>query len=310
MTSWYPGTLPSFGYFMAFSFVEYSRNPASGAAVYTSIENIYLPVPLNLQEEYHIEYEGRKIGMYYGSWEKHKNVAKNLANAGKTMFEHNAMGFLNQNYKSWGDAGKDIADLAGMLSQFLGPESFQDSSLGTAITQAAGFVPNPHLTTMFGGVEPRAHEFTWMFSPRNSTDAKVLEEVINKFRAYSHPRYRSDLDVYALQFPYQVYANFVGTNYLYPMKRAYITDVNIRNSGDGQAAFYADGALVQVELTIRCREVEILTAADFAGQYSYTSDGGYAVPPPSSTTPTSQTSTSGQIPGVEAGSVNGGTQVG
>lgn len=290
----YPSDIDSAPYFVGFHFVKYERYIMSGVK-YSPIGNVFLPLPNNVSEEFGISYNNGDQGIFgaKGGLSQLKQSGVDLAGQISKRVEADGNKILSQDKGSVTAAGRDLAAKLGLLATVGLPEFMKDTAVGRAGAQVLGFVANPHMTPIFEGVELRKHHFDWMFSPRSQSESNKLEEVVNAFRQFAHPRFEPQTNNFGLQFPYQVFCNFYNTNFLYPVKRSVITNISIDNGASGNMAFYRGGAPVAIKFSIALQETEILTAEDFehdtmektryTGDYSTDvgrADQGAAVSPP------------------------------
>jgi len=304
---YYPGNLNQLSYFMSFHFVEYQRAVGARDAQYLPRESVYLPLPQRIAEEFEIEYNTKSLGFWGNSWKDAAEVAQSIVADGKGVWNRNKDGNytgLNNN-----EAGTNLLrDTVGFVGKYITtimPDLLSDSVFGDAPSAYFKIVRNPHVTAVFDGVHLREHAFEWMVSPRNAAESHTLEEIINTFRKNMHPTFSPGLGAFALDFPYQVFCNFVGTSYLYPVKRAVVRSFTVDNTAGGMPVFYAGGAPVQLKISMVLQEVEILTRADFTADNTFTADGNYALPIYNAGQPT----VNGQGPGGTVGGINAGTGV-
>jgi hypothetical protein len=138
-----------------------------------------------------------------------------------------------------------------------------DTTLGRNAQTRAGFIRNPHLTTIFEGVRLKNYSFNWKLAPRSQEEAQDLENIINYVKAYMHPRILGG--GFALEYPYLARLEFdVGDTTLLPEVRdSFITRLDVNAMGSGTAAFFKDGRPVTVEMTIGFQEINIQTRENF-----------------------------------------------
>jgi hypothetical protein len=278
----YPANLANYSYFMALHFVKYDRFAGQNFSSQTTpVGNIYLPLPLNIAEEFGIGYT--QTGDTFA------NIIQTIAASGQSFKDmlygdgdvnwNNITGLLSGDRDTIRNIGPKALKAAALGAMLITPDFLEDAtSVGAAVKEAAGFVQNPHMTMLFEGVELRKHSFSWLFSPRSQAESQALDHIIINLRQWIHPKFNETFGRYALDFPYQVFCNFIGTNFLYPVKRAVVTGMSIDNAADGNVSFYGGGAPVNIKLTLNLQECEILTRDDFVGEAAnaYTSDGSYS----------------------------------
>lgn len=231
---------------------KYSRpNPNSDANV--NIESsIRLPLPTNLTDSYNIDTNEEKLDLV-GNFGR----AGDIAAAGIDKLSQYKNEFSNSGFTL--DLVKKIAVEVGAVVP-----GISDTKLGIAARQSAGFVRNPHLTTIFEGVKLKQYTFNWKLAARSPEEARDLENIIQHIKTYMHP----ELLTYgfALEYPYIADMEFVtgDSSLILPnVKRSFITRLDVNSMGSGVPAFFRDGRPVTVELTIGFQEINIQTRGDF-----------------------------------------------
>ena len=137
-----------------------------------------------------------------------------------------------------------------------------DTNLGRRAQQEVGFVRNPHLTTVFDGVRLKTYQFNWKLAAKSPEEASQLEQIVLKIKEYMHPEWAAG--GFALQYPYLATVKFdVGDARTLPeVKKAFITRMDVNNTGSGVPAFFRDGKPVTVELSLGFQEINVQTRRD------------------------------------------------
>lgn len=273
----YPSTLSTQTYFMGLSFVKYIRSTADADARFEPAGNIYLPLPDQLREDYSMDYGQDNLGLFR---ENMLSDVKEFVSSGASVLSQ-GKGTLSDAFNGDKDALKSASRLmTGEVGKYLvamQPTWLTERGWNGGLRNATKIVKNPHITMLFEGMNLRSHNFSWVFSPRSQDESNSLQNIITTIKRHAHPTFSPGMGNYALDFPNQVFANFVGTSFLYPVKRSVITGISVDNGAGGQPVFYAGGAPVQIGLTVQMTEVEILTRDDFGGgATNYTAKGDYA----------------------------------
>lgn len=274
----YPGDVASLAYLMSMHVVQY-RRPIFSKPIIKPIANIYLPLPQNLQEEFNISWNERDLGILGNTFMENLKAGKEMLGGISSGADFRKM--ASQDKNAWKNFLQGQGpQMAGLLIQSFMPDIMSDTSVNALVSEATGIIPNPHMTAVFSGVKLREHTLSWTFSPRSLDDSKALDHLETAIKQYAHPAFVPNLNQYALEYPYQVFCNFIGSNYLYPIKRAVIRGIKIDNAGGGVPAFYGNsqGAPVTKKMTLQLMEVQILTRSDFEDHElnAYTPNGDYA----------------------------------
>lgn len=264
-------------YFCCLSFVEYRRT--FDKAEYTHTGNIFMPLPENIQENHRILFRGGELGLWGNIKHlvngEYKKIANDIASQLESGFNTAKGAAGNFDTKNATAMGKALAEGIGpVLSVIQGNGLISDTTVGSLLNQATGVIKNPHLTMNFEGVDLRPHSFTWTVSPRTMADSQNLENIVNFIRQRAHPDFDPSLRSFALGWPDEVYVNFIGTDYIMPVRRSVITNIVVNKSN----AFYEGiGAPVEYRITLDMTEVEILTRGDLSkNNMTFTQNGDYA----------------------------------
>ena len=208
---------------------------------------IILPIPANLQEQYKVNYEGAELGRVVGS--AGQTIADALTGRGL-----DAVSDINLSTIAKGVGAKIIEGI--------------DAGLARGAEKYLGEVFNPHLTTVFKGVDLRNHSYTWRMSPETKQESYTLKKIIDTIRNNMLPP-TFDNGI-RMGYPNECFIKFYGDQYmLYPIFRCVVTDLQINHAAAGTPAFFAETGLpTQFEMQISLQEVEIVTRNEFV----YTQD--------------------------------------
>lgn len=134
---------------------------------------------------------------------------------------------------------------------------------------------NPFLYMLYKQPAFREFELAWSFSPNNAKETQTLSYIINYLKTGALPLYNGLAGtgvgggtaggLPALDYPYLALIRLNPTQYMFDMKPAAITSVNIDYSGSGHGpSFYNDGGPAIVNFTLVVKEVSIQTRQDTA----------------------------------------------
>ena len=147
------------------------------------------------------------------------------------------------------------------------------SGLQSGIESTFSVKTNPFKEQTFQGVGFRPFDFAFTFRPRSSDDVKVVQNIIQTFRAYSKPTFKSDSNGAIFKYPKEFLIEFLTigvdnsyeTNkYIPQIKFCVCTAVNTNFTGTGWRSF-KDGAPTEITLQLTFQETEIITGEDVLG---------------------------------------------
>jgi hypothetical protein len=179
------------------------------------------------------------------------------------------------------------ADLLADTVNLFGGKASAEGILGAA----AGRTFNPYLTMLFKSVDFRTFSFNFKFIARNESETRLIDQIVKTFRKASLPTYNTDVISSTTSssgsatdaVPFFGYPNVCeirfkwghGDNRWLPrMKRAALVDVDVEYGSQGQYIGFAasEGAPLEVSLSTKWQEIELVTAGDIntsPGSQSY-----------------------------------------
>jgi len=247
----FPAKEPTF--YCRLSMRAYQR-PRPGASVTQNLAGVIrLPMPTQLTDDYNIRVNETKFGLLGNI----NNYQDTLA-AGKTAAEA-----ATKELNSGGSINSLVGSIALQAAATL--PGLSDTLPGQLAQQQAGMVRNPHLSTVFEGVNLKTYSFTWRLSPSSQEEASLINSMITSIKAYMHPKIIGG--GFALEYPYLANLDFevgdVSFSQLPKVRDSFITKLDVNTSGGGSLAFFRDGNPVSIEMTLGFQEIDILTRDDF-----------------------------------------------
>lgn len=266
----FPGDIENVKYFTKLRFVKYQRTRPADNVTEQTTGTVILPLPERLPDNYSLGWTGTSLGLFGGSFHEYmqavdalKNAGSSLAeyaqNIGSSILEHDSGKFMNAVM----NPNRQLAATALVLS----PKYFQDSQIGQAIQNSFGIVPNPHMTSIFTGVELKTYDFSWTLSPRGSQDAQALQRILRFIKVQSHPSHTAGTANFALDYPDQLYITFEGTSYVEAPQKCVVKAVHLEMADNGPA-FFKDGVPIFTRLALQVQEVDIRTRETWTGNTS------------------------------------------
>lgn len=144
--------------------------------------------------------------------------------------------------------GGNLAALAGA-----GAAGFLKGAL-----QGAGVARNPHLATVFTGVDFKTHTFQYKLIAKNKAESDTIRDMIFSFKKAMAPNYT--LGDHVFQYPDQFDITLAAGNYLFKFGRSVLTQFDVNYTGEGTPAFFEEtGAPYSVTLNMSFQETEIVT---------------------------------------------------
>lgn len=200
---------------------------------------IALHVPNQLNIQYSMDWQTDDTFMYQAAAMANREVAKAVATGGA---KSNLLG----------TAGAIATNIA--LSKTPG--------VAGALSAASGLAPNPMKEQVFKNVNFREFTFDYQFSPRNSTEAANVREIIRLFKLHMHPEYK-DKNNFVFIFPseFDIYYYQGGTENLNMHRHTscVLKNMSVNYTPNGVFSTFDDGMPTQINVTLSFLELAILT---------------------------------------------------
>lgn len=199
--------------------------------------NIVLPLPKQLIDTDHVEYEQKELGVGGAA-------ALGVATAIAKGDIEGAVASIA------GPAASGVAKaLAGTLSQFSGVD------FGSATRAFTGAALNPFTTVLLKGPTYKKHEFSWTLAPRNAKESSEIRNIIYKLKASmyvggAYSGFFTAPKIFTLRY-------FNNEFYLYKFKPCVLETMSVNYAPSSVPAMYKDtGAPDAVEIKLSFQEVE------------------------------------------------------
>ncbi len=137
---------------------------------------------------------------------------------------------------------------------------------------AAGGIPNPYMTMLFKGVDPRAFEFSFKFYPHSEADALAIDAIIEAFRADSLPPGAQSYNPVSLGYPMEFEIEYMMLGMTHPwlnkFKRSVITKLDVDYTGAGMWSCSTQTQFpTYIVLNLTFTELEIVLRDDVLAGY-------------------------------------------
>jgi hypothetical protein len=182
--------------------------------------------------------------------------------------------------------GKDPNALQAIVSGLdvlgQGIPGVDSQNLATLLQKAQGFALNPQLQMIYRGTALRTFQLVFNFTPKNSGESQQINDIIDCFRFFSAPslsnsNVSSNNNQNMFLIPPSIFElsfNINGTEsrYLPKYGDCILASVDVNHSPNGLAVF-TDGSMVQTQLTLSFKELDILTRDKISKSFKDVKDG-------------------------------------
>lgn len=239
-------------YFTIVKFVRYQRNNPKTPSIKVDQADVVLPLPANLREYYSMAYGDVELDKLGGMVDTVDRIVDQYLSGNGSV---NWNGVIE-------DAGRASVGLAEALARkTLGAVS---NDVGAIIDRVQGNVVNPHITTVFRGVNLREHHLQWRLNARSAAESRSIRSIVNYVRERMHPTKKTD---FLLNFPDEVYVKFYADDkpFLFPIFKAVVTGIDCPQSSEGTNAFFKEtDEPVVFDVSLTLKEVEAVTRETFS----------------------------------------------
>lgn len=229
--------------------------------------SVILPLPRNISTQTSIGYSTSELGTF-GVLE---NTLQNIDGGAVARQD----GFIN----SIGAAAVEAARAGVSGGENLGFRALNALS-GGGVGAVAGFIPNPHLATLFTGMEMRKFTFSIQCTSTNEADSAALQKIIRTLKQHSLPRLASTRT--QLQYPHEVFISFSEGGYrrngamtpldkMFNFKRCVLDGITINVGSQGTPTFFNNLEPTELTIDLSFTETEIETANDYGAESFNTS---------------------------------------
>ena len=274
-------------------FFDYKYGGVGGGTVSSSIADIILPLPKQIQDSFKINIAGDELGIIGNATAQvvsDPGAATSVANQlGKAAVQaasnvaSGAMSAMNGDTAKIAEAIGAGTDAATYLSRSLLTKVTPDIASG--IGAGRGNALNPFATLVFKGVDLKVHSLEWLLSPDSEAESDSLKNIIKKLQMMVLPTTASPLgdkvsglsalDRGLLKYPSMVdiYLQGIDNEYYMQFKTAMVSQISVDYTPNGLAV-NKGGRPSAIRLTMTLQEAFIHTADD------HKLDADIAIDPP------------------------------
>jgi hypothetical protein len=119
---------------------------------------------------------------------------------------------------------------------------------------------NPFREVLFESTDYRDFTFRYRFFPKSKQETDKVKSIIEQFKVHMHPSLPENklFFIYPSEFEIEYYYKNKKNDYLNAIARCVLTDMQI-DYGGAQFSTFADGAPVEIGLTLKFTELEQMT---------------------------------------------------
>ena len=263
-------------------FFDYKYGGVGGGTVSSSIADIILPLPKQIQDSFKINIAGDELGIIGNTAAQvSSDPTASLAVAGQlgkaavqaaSNIASGAMSAMTGDTAKIAEAVGKGTDAATYLSRSLLTKITPDIASG--IGAGRGNALNPFATLVFKGVDLKVHSLEWLLSPDTEAESVSLKKIIKKLQMMVLPTTASPLgddavtglsalDRGLLKYPSMVdiYLQGIDSEYYMQFKTAMVSQISVDYTPNGLAV-NKKGRPSAIRLTMTLQEAFIHTSDD------------------------------------------------
>lgn len=130
-------------------------------------------------------------------------------------------------------------------------------------------VANPFREVLFKSVGFREFEYTYRFMPKSENESQLVNNIIKTFKIHMHPELVPSglYYIYPSDFDIVYYYKGKENKWLNKISTCALTDMRVDYGGQNSYSTFKSGAPVEINLTLRFKELETLTKERIAEGY-------------------------------------------
>ena len=209
------------------------------------LAQVILPIPQSI---------GDNNSTNWGRDEMNPLQAAGIQLAGKLMTDPGGALEEVKNIKGFG--GIDESTKKAVMSSLAGMAVGKDPT--KMMSRATGQVLNPNMEVIFSGVNIRTFNFTFMFAPRNESEANQIKQIIRLFKKHSAAKSSSGNGLFIAApdlFVLEYMKGGAAHPYLNVFKPMACTGVNMDYTGTQTYSTYHDGTPTLMKMDIGFKEL-------------------------------------------------------
>lgn len=234
----------------------------SSSSSQTSISNILLPMPSNIQDTNTVNWGEEKINNITASAINAIQASQNIDLADLPTSFSDAGQRINQ---AISDSGLGLTEAVGLFKKQLVSEAVNifgaNVSIDQILARQNGQIFNPNLELLFNGVSLRDFKFSFKMTPRDEKERNNVIRIIRTFKKYmaasrgndknSKNLYLNTPNVFKLSYQ-------KGSSphpFLHKFKDCALKGVSVNYTGENVYATYYDGTPISVVMDLNFQEL-------------------------------------------------------
>lgn len=152
---------------------------------------------------------------------------------------------------------------------------FSGEQIFGTVQQFLGFIPNPHMSIFFNGVDLRPPiEFSWIFTPRSPAESESVKRILKKIKSKILPEVSSG-NANIMNYPHILEASIHGVDpdMAPKYKRGLVSAIAINYTPNGPSFFKGTRSPTFIAFSFTLQEIEIFSAKDYGGAEASTISG-------------------------------------
>jgi hypothetical protein len=228
------------------------------------IQSIYLQMPGTVSFAESVEWQGSDLGVIGGALkgEGFEAMKSGGVSSMGELLGGAAGGLASKLFGGGGLIGATLGSLAG------------GGALQGGLESTFNVKSNPYKEQTFQGVGFRPFDFSFVLRARNKNESLDIRKIINAFRAYSKPSFKTAGKSGTFAYPKEFRIEFLTINngeyktndFIPQIKYCICTNVTTNFTGGGTWKSFSEGAPTDVQLSLTFQETEIITQEDVMGK--------------------------------------------
>jgi hypothetical protein len=228
------------------------------------IQSIYLQMPGTVSFAEGVEWQGSDLGVIGGvlKGEAMEGAKSGALGAAGAVLGGAAGGLVSKLFGGSGAIGATLAAAVG------------GDVLQGGIESTFNVKSNPYKEQTFQGVGFRPFEFQFVLRARNQVESSDIKKIVNAFRAYSKPSFKTAGNSGVFAYPKEFRIEFLtadggeykSNKFIPQIKYCICTSVATNFTGGGSWRSFEEGAPTDVQLSLSFQETEIITQEDVFGE--------------------------------------------
>lgn len=272
----FPGDLADLEHFAIFgirerSFESSTLRTTSKPAKTKRSQNIFLPMPPQLQTSYGVNYQNSELGgagaaFIKGGGEVFGAIgdaisaptfakgSKALINAGSSLIDDIRAGGFSGAFDALKEIGSRIV-------------AESDNSAVRGAFSTRNVATNPYQAVFFTSPNFRTHSFSYTLFAKNENESETIRRIIRALKKAMLPSITENTLFF--EYPKVFEITFRNDDHLFEIGTSVLTQFDVNYHGEGTPSYFDNTkAPTNVQISMSFQEVNILTSEDVGGEFS------------------------------------------